>query len=236
MRLILKCAVGLVAAMSLASCEVEPPVDYEALALERGAAVVAECAAVRCERLDLDGARLADFSVLNGMDHVTALMVSYSNFDDLADIAGMTQLTELHIGSTQVADLSGLSVFENLRLLHAQGLYTVEDFTPLHQMTGLSELAIDVPEDGSIGYIAGLTQLETLSILSGTIGDLAPLAGHPSLRVLNIEAGVPEDTSALLSMPRLQEISLNFWAVDDATRQALTDRGVAVLAVPGRAR
>lgn len=210
----------------LAGCVVEPTIDYEAQQFDRGAAIVADCMAVQCDRLDLDSARLTDFSVLNEMPHVTALMVSYSNFDDLGDIAEMSQLRELHIGGTAVTDLSGLAGFGNLELLHVQNMYEAPDLAPVYALTGLTELAVDVTNADGIGYVADMRGLERLMLMSGQINDLTPLSGHPSLRDLSIQAGTPEDDSALLDIRGLERLEMNWGELDEETLRVLDGRGV----------
>lgn len=214
------------ALVALGGCDVEPEVDFQAQQFAQGAAIVADCVATQCTRLDLDGARLDDFTVLNDMTHVTALMVSFTNFESLGDISGMTQLTELHIGGTGVSDLSGLSGFQNLTLLHVQNLYDAPDLAPVYGLTGLRELAIDVTNTDGIGYVANMRQLQTLMLMSGRIDDLTPLRGHPSLRDLSIQAGTPEDDSALQAIPRLERLEMNWGEVDAETLRVLEGRGV----------
>lgn len=222
----LKAGLAGVSLAALAACTVEPTIDYEAQQLERGSAIVAECAATQCSRLNLDNARLADFSVLNDMPHVTALMVSYTNFADLGDISGMTQLRELHIGGTAVTDLTGLADFDSLELLHVQGMYEAPDLAPVYALTGLTELAVDVTNADGIGYVASMRNLERLMLMSGVIDDLGPLSGHPSLRELSIQAGTPEDDAALQGIPRLERLEMNWGELDEDTLRVLEGRGV----------
>lgn len=214
------------ALVALSGCDEEPQIDYQAQQLEQGRAILADCVATQCTRLNLDGARLDDFSVLNEMTHVTALMVSFTNFESLGDISGMTQLTELHIGGTFVQDLSGVSAFPNLTLLHVQNLYSDADLSPVYGLTGLRELAIDVTNADGIGYVANMRQLQTLMLMSGNIEDLTPLRGHPGLRDLSIQAGTPEDDSVLQSIPRLERLEMNWGEVDEETLRVLEGRGV----------
>lgn len=195
-------------------------------------AIIEQCRQVRCEVLNLDGAYVDDFTVLNDMTHVTALMVSSTNFDDLADIAGMTQLKELHMGFTAVTYLEGLAAFPQLELVHAHGLSNVVDMAPVFQMTDLRELSIDVPARGGLGALSDLDQLEALFVMGGTIDDLSPLRELASLQSLHIEAGLPEDVRPLLEISTLHDVTVHWWAVNDVVRTALRWQGIEVHEVP----
>lgn len=165
---------------------------------------LADCIATSCETLNIDRGDLANFSVVAEMGHVTALRMSWTDFDDLADIAPMRQLRELHISSTQVSDLSGLNAFQNLDILHLQWSRGVTDFSPLAGMTSVTELALGGNDVGEMAYVAALTNLDGLSLTSSKISSMTALIGHPSLTRLDIEmATLPEDISALLTGPNL---------------------------------
>ena len=179
-----------------------------AIALSKGQAALDACIEAQCNTLDLDGLRLEDYTVLNDMPHVTSLMVSRTNFDDLADINGMSQLKELHITRTVVASLDGLDSFPELELLHAQSLRHEEaiDFSHLAQAPRLKELAVGKfknPEQAAV--VRELSQLERI-VFSGVEGadSLDFLRGHRSLKLVDTVNGVYNDRSALLSLPRLE--------------------------------
>lgn len=208
--------------------EAVPPVDYEQEAFQRGAEKVEACRQSECARLDLDGAQLQDYSVLDDMPHVTKLMMSRTNITDLADIAQMTQLKELHISWTAIDDLSGLSAFPNLELLHANNLEAAPDYTPIYRLAGLKELSLDARAADGLGFVRNMRQLESLYIMDGQVSDLAPLAGNRTIKELVIRDLSAEDETPLLKMRNLRMLDTGYREVGSPIRDALEDRGVTV--------
>lgn len=230
--------IGLLGAcvLGLTACDIAPTqIDWEQQQLEKGKTAIAECVAIQCSRLDLDNAILDDYAILNDMPHVTALMASYTGFSDLSTITGMTQLQELHIGQTDVADLSLLSAFPNLTVLHAQFLDEVTDFSPITRLTRLEELVIGDYRFDDLGLIAAMPQLKRLLVNIDADVDLSPLRGHPGLEKIDFGDQFVTDISVLLTLPRLREVRVQDFGPDDpiaADAATLTARGVQVLMQP----
>jgi hypothetical protein len=202
-------------------------VRTEAAQLALGEATLADCIATRCQTLNLDGQRLTDFSVVNDLDHVEALMVSRSNFDALADIQDMVQLKELHISYTDVRDLSLVSNFPSLTVLHFEGGAPEVDRSVVAQLTGLTDLALsNVDSDFDASFIRNMPRLENLIIRGWDTIDLQPLRNHPSLKNVEFSGELPADQSILLTIPRLEGIMFyNERELDDAIRETLDSRG-----------
>lgn len=224
-------AAAYVASMTLISCVPEGPATTLPTRAERGAAIFAECVATQCETLNLDRATLEDYSTLGGLDHVTALMISYSDFDDLSEIAEMDQLIELHIGWTDVSDLSLLRAFPNLRLLHAQQLAEGADLSAIGQLSGLEELGVGNRSTTDIGFVSGLHSLRALDISGTDVSDLSPLEGLRKLERLDLGWIPVTDLGPLMRLPNLKQVSVTLYDRDEAFLaqvQALRDRGVEV--------
>ena len=202
--------------------------EWQANMLIRGNAALEACIASQCKVLNIDGMRLEDFTVLNGLTHVTVLMASRTNFDNLNDISEMRQLKELHITSTSVADLTGLDHFPRLKVLHVDGLDPSVDISPVAQLTGLTDLAIGVLNvDDDASFIQRMRRLENLVIYWQGEADISVLRGHPSLRNVDILGVLPDDQSALLTMPKLKAIMIdNAYSLDPDIREELERRGV----------
>jgi hypothetical protein len=243
MRQILQAFAVLTAFLGLVACDFSPPPltpeeraeraeAREAARLVEGEAAVEACRATRCTSLDLDGNRLSDFSVLNDMKHVEVLMVSWTNFDDLADIAGMTGLQELHISGTSISDLSGLSAFENLDVLHMEGLREKPSLEPLSTpaLYGLVELALTTQKEDSIAFVTNMRSLKRLKVGYGDIGDLRPLSGHPSLEKLSSDSDIHAWQRGLLRLPRLKEfyVGNGMTNLDPGIREALEEKSLVV--------
>ena len=202
--------------LSLAACdqiiEANDTAAREAEALTRGEATLAACIESQCETLDIDGMRLADYAVINRLTHVKVLMASRTGFDDLAYIADMQQLTELHITDTGISDLTGLANFPKLKVLHFERMPAGVDISHIGQLTGLKELALGSLGEGSdASFIKTLRRLENLKIRwVGVDVDLSIFQNHPSLRTVDIYGSLPAEQSALLTMRKLE--SINFFS------------------------
>ena len=198
--------------LSLAACdqiiEANDAAAREAEALARGEATLAACIESQCETLDIDGMRLADYTVINGLTHVKVLMASRTGFDDLVDIADMQQLTELHITDTNITDLTGLANFPKLKVLHFERMPEGVDISHIGQLNGLKELALGGLGEGSdASFIRTLRRLENLKITwVGVDADLSIFQNHPSLRIVAISGTLPAEQSALLTIRKLETI------------------------------
>lgn len=197
---------------------------------ERGQAILAECIASECQRLDLDGARLPDYSVLKDLTHVRALMVSYTDFTDLSALGENAQYSELHIGASNVTDLSALHSFPNLKLLHVQDL-DVSDYSPIRKLKNLEELVIGQSTFKDLNLVRSLPKLKRLNVVSSDVHDLTPLRNNSSIQVLDLYEMELSDLSPLLSMSGLRQLSISFYNLSDVQKTVIAQlqaKGVEV--------
>lgn len=194
----------IVAFGALAACQptpITPSFDY-------GEERVADCVATACTELTLDYAPLSDYTQIAGLNHVTALMLGFTDFENIGEIAPMAQLRELHIGNTQVRDLTGIAAFRNLELLHVQNIEP-ENWGPLGAVQSLRELAIGHPGMRDFSIIAQLPQLQRIHISDvGEETDLSGIGAHPGLRSVHLSSDYLTDLSPLLRLPNLREVSI----------------------------
>jgi len=202
---------------TLAACEDPAPPEMT------GQDIVDACIATGCTVLNLDGHALEGYSQLAALTQVEVLMISYTNFADLAQIAPLTGLRELHIGSTDVTDLAGLSAFPNLTLLHAQDLDVV-DYRPIGQLKSLEELALGHGTIPSLAFVQDLPALRRLSLNGVYTLDLSGIRAHPRLEeiALSNSGSLDDDLTPLLTLPSLRAVTLDDY--DNADWQALIER------------
>ncbi|MEP3920667.1 hypothetical protein [Ascidiaceihabitans sp.] len=199
---------ALLAVSSLASCTISENRFFSQSDYDRGDRAVAACIEIECRTLNLDGSPLRDYTVLNGLKHVTVLMVSRTNFVHLDDIADMSHLTELHIRETQVTDLSGLVHFPKLKTLHVSLLHQGVDPAPIANLTSLVELAVTGREDETLDYISSLQNLKNLRVDGGQISGISPLLDLKALRQITLYSELPEDLFDLTKIKNIYSISL----------------------------
>ncbi|WP_341862255.1 leucine-rich repeat domain-containing protein [Gymnodinialimonas sp. 57CJ19] len=217
-----------VAAAALVACQPDAP-DFTV----NGQEALDTCVAQACETLMLDGLGLRDYSQINGLSHVTSLMVSYTDFSDLSAIADMAQLRELHMASAQVRDLSGLAALPNLELLHVQ-FNEPTSHAPIAGLSGLRELAVGGPDFNDLSFAANMHGLERLLITSSAPDlDLSTLGANRGLRTVEMHGADTLELAPLLALPNLRQVSLSYngQAFGPAQTQAvlqLRARGVIV--------
>jgi len=227
------------ALMLMTACQMDTGTarpDFATMQAERLAntmTIVETCRASECARLNLDSGLLEDYTSIVELSHVTAVMMSYTNFGDLDQISAMSQLRELHIGQTNVTDLSGLTNFPNLRVLHAQDL-DVTDYSAIAGLRSLEELAVGGSGVTDIAFVSTLANLKTLNISRSYVTDLSPLAGLQRLETLDMMGmDLPDDLTPLLRIRNLKSISISDWGTATPAQQTVLDqldaRGVEIL-------
>ena len=173
-----------------------------------------------------------DLSGLKGMTDLRVLWLrdsgsAYQSYNpDLASLSGLMNLEELIVpggDGTVALDLTPLSNLKKLRILRT-GCNAV-DLAPLSGLKELTELDLQNggfgPTSGNVEYtslapLAGLENLESLTIRNSHISDLTPLSGLKNLRSLTIHnAGSITDLTPLSALPELTDLSIS------ATRQQL---------------
>jgi hypothetical protein len=119
---------------------------------------------------------------LAGLTRLQVLDVRGSDVNDLAPLAGLAQLQELHLdGCTGIADLAPLAGLAQLWYLRLNGCPGVADIAPL----------------------AGLGQLLGLDLSGCTsVTDLAPLAGVAKLLKLNLHGCTGLDSEAVAAFKK----------------------------------
>ena len=205
-----------------------------------GQNVVDRCIETACDTLDLDELPLRNYSQLNETRHVTTLSLQITDFADLEEISGMTQLRELRVNETDIQDFLGLSAFGNLEVLWVSGF----DPATLGRMPfppSIRELGIGHETLEDVAMLPRMPALERLSLgRDSSAFDLAPLGAHEGLLAIYIRNGHspqtgPLDLAPLLELPNLQEISFPYEPSDPAgiaVVEALRARGVEVTINP----
>ena len=134
------------------------------------------------DELNLQGARLTDFSPLSGFADIRVLCLDGTAITDLAPLAGWTALELLDLTDTAVADLSplrGLATLKGLLLAESQ----VKSLEPLAGLHELALLALTATPVSDVGPLAGLAALRNLYIGYSQIKDISALSGLTELTI-----------------------------------------------------
>ena len=174
---------------------------------------------------------LSDISPVRGLINLTRLEFDESSVSDISPVRSLTNLTYLEFDRTLVSDISPVRGLTNLTYLEFHGAL-VSDLSPITELTNLKQLTFEVRHvsdlspisrlgnlkrihfgdlDGlpfNLSFLAGLTNLEEISMHDGDRLDLTPLAGLTRLRELFITSSEISDISALAGLTELTRIDL----------------------------
>ena len=174
---------------------------------------------------------LSDISPVRGLINLTRLEFDESSVSDIFPVRSLTNLTYLEFDLTLVSDISPVRGLTNLTYLEFHGAL-VSDLSPITELTNLEQLTFEVRHvsdlspisrlgnlkrihfgdlDGlpfNLSFLAGLTNLEEISMHDGDRLDLTPLAGLTRLRELFITSSEISDISALAGLTELTRIDL----------------------------
>ena len=113
-------------------------------------------------------------------------------------LAGLTNLTLLHLDRNSVSDLSPLVGLTKLRGLYLGGS-SASDLSPLVGLTNLESLFLDGNGISDLSPLAGLTKLRRLALNGNRLSDLSPLAGLINLKWMRLVGNNISDLSSLVA-------------------------------------
>ena len=164
-----------------------------------------------------------DFSAIElglaQMATVKELNLAGTEIADLSLLAGFTQLRTLVVWSTKVSDVSALAGLTQLQLLALLNT-AVSDVSALAGLTQLQGLYLRNTAVSDVSALVGLTQLKTLDLGNTAISDVSALAGLTQLQQLHLSNTAVSDVSALAGLNQLQELYLDDTPVSDVSALA----------------
>ena len=167
-------------------------------------------------RLNLRENKVSGFAPLVGLTNLTSLDLGYcyvlrdgeSEFSplDLSLLANLTELIDLDISATMVADIFPLAGLTNLTRLNIT--YTrLSDMTPLADLTRLEHLEARDNRIADVSPLSELTSLKEVILSDNQIADLSPLAENRGLNsgdVVDVRANPLNAESVSEHIPALQ--------------------------------
>ena len=150
---------------------------------------------------------LADYSPLLSLTKLNTLSITSSQLKSIDFIREMPSLTSLGIGNTKISSLSALESCPGLTALSLTDNYEIEDYSIVSQLTGLTSLELGVSYGGELPSLAGLTQLQQLSVKYA--GDLTPLQDAVNLTYLSLKECSGWELDTLTALQNLQTLVIN---------------------------
>jgi|GEM_PF-1052169 len=162
------------------------------------------------EILQLEYAVIEDPSVLRNLTRMEQLCLNDCGVQDVSFLANMPGLTWLEMRGVTVASsaLAGLTELRYLNLADAQGL---EDAAFLRSIPRLIDLRLyNVPLKTTITTddVAGLYQLDELTVHGAALHDISFIEGLQNLRILSLHNNQITDITPLANLRYLQQLEL----------------------------
>lgn len=137
---------------------------------------------------------IADFTPLAALFKLRYLELNNCAISNLAFIAALPVLEQLHVWGGAFTDLSPLADCDVLSGLNLGGNPGITNFAALHLLPRLDWLNLDDTGITDISFVASMPILRDLSLWAGHVRDLSPLANATNL--VNLQLGHNEVTNA----------------------------------------
>ncbi|MDE6924002.1 MAG: hypothetical protein K2P59_01895 [Acetatifactor sp.] len=131
-----------------------------------------------------DGDGISDFGELYDMSQLKELSIESKGLRDIGFISGMSGLESLELAGTQLMQIAAVSDrADTLKSLRLHQNYSVEDYSPIFECTGLEELELYVDYDTNADMV-----MPDLSMMTGlralTLGNYDRFPGLGALTAL----------------------------------------------------
>jgi internalin A len=134
------------------------------------------------------------------------LVINFNHIANLAPIAHLTNLQELHCSHNQIADLAPIAQLTNLQILYCES-NQIADLAPIAQLTNLQILYCSDNQIANLAPIAQLTNLLILYCSDNQIANLTPIEHLTNLQILNCYSNQIVDLAPIEHLTKLQELS-----------------------------
>ncbi len=165
-------------------------------------------AAVNLEWISLSyNLGIADFTPLTLLPKLNVLDLNGCGVSDIAFVADLPPLRELHVWQGSITDISALAgqtALERLNLAYSAG---ITSFAVLSSLTNLYDLWLEGTGVSNISFAAHMPRLHGLSVEAGNVGDLSPLAGATNLAWLDMANNQVTNAAPLAGCTRLEWLS-----------------------------
>ena len=139
-----------------------------------------------------------------GLDGVVSegRLINSNSVSNLSPLAGLINLTFLHLDDNSISDISPLSGLTNLIELWLYG-NSISDISALAGLTNLTSLGISDNSIPNISPVKGLTNLTSLWVSDNSISDISPVKRLTKLTALNFRDNSISDISPVKELTNL---------------------------------
>lgn len=162
---------------------------------------------------DLLGLRLIDcddvndYSPLMTLTNLEELNIQSSQLKSIDFIRQMPNLTNFGIEDTQVSNISALESCTGLSYLSLLDNTEIDDYSVISGLTHLTQMELELNYGGTLPSLAGLAQLQWLSVKYA--GDLTPLKDAANVTYLSLEECSGWELESITAMQNLTALVIN---------------------------
>ena len=151
-----------------------------------------------------------DIRSLRGLEYAVNLKFLHIGRTEVSNLTPLTGLENLHtlkLFNNRISDISPLVGLVELRELQLQGNF-ISDLTPLTNLQSLSVLKLHDNQISDVSPLSGLTGLQELTLAWNAISDLTPLINLTNLVILSIHRNPisPENQFMGIEVPHLKAL------------------------------
>ena len=119
-----------------------------------------------------------------------------------------TELEFLSLNYNYLKDISNLSSLTTLKSLSLCECFTIDDYSPIANLTNLVELELGFNGIKDICFVENLTELRHLYLPGNRIANISAISGLAKLITLDLGSSPIRDVRPLAKLIKLQELSM----------------------------
>ena len=150
------------------------------------------------------------------LSNLTELHLSSHKITDITPVSGFTNLTRLHLENNQITDITGLSALINLTSLHLE-TNSITDLTGLSPLINLRSLHLSNNPITDITGLSELTNLTRLFLSNTPITDITGLSALTNMFMLNLHNNQITDITPLSGLTKLTRLIISSNQITDIT-------------------
>ncbi|MEG4800056.1 leucine-rich repeat domain-containing protein [Microcoleus sp. ARI1-B5] len=148
------------------------------------------------------------------LSNLTELHLPSNQITDITPVSGFTNLTRLHLEINKITDISGLSGLTNLTSLHLES-NSITDITGLSALINLRRLYLNNNQITDITGLSALTNLTRLYIANNQITDITGLSALTNILILNLHNNQITDITPVSRLTNLTRLILSSNQITD---------------------
>jgi len=158
------------------------------------------------------------------LSNLTELHLPSHKITDITPLSGFTNLTRLHLDNNQITDITGLCALINLTSLHLEA-NSITDLTGLSPLINLRSLHLSNNPITDITGLSALTNLTRLYLSNTPVTDITGLSPLTNMFILNLHNNQITDITPVSGLTKLTRLIISSNQITDITPlSALTNQ------------